>query len=180
MWFPHVFLTRGDCVCVCACDFSAIFQMCNPRPLSSHTGFTGRHVVSKGQHRHGEHLRPRYQSEWAEGKVYTVSPFFKHDPLQWLKKMPEYELSFRGSHKLECKPSLGNVCLHLVRCPTWICHSFPCCEFQLLSVFGLTFFSSCVHGGRDLSYPMKLCSNVWVGWSCVCLLDCLLDGSMGA
>lgn len=120
MWFPHVFLTCD--VCVGVCDFSAIFQMCNSRPLSSHTGFTRRHVISKGQHRHGEHLRPRYRSEWAEGKVYTVSPFFKHDPFQWLKRMPEHDLMFWRSHKLKCKPSLGNVCLHLVRCPTWICH----------------------------------------------------------
>lgn len=176
MCFPHVFLTWG--VCVGVCDFSAIFQMCNSRPLSSHTGFTGRHVISKGQHRHGEHLRPRYQSEWAEGKVYTVSPFFKHDPFQWLKKMPEYEISFRRLHKMKCKPCLGNVCLHLVLSYMNLPQSFPCCEFQLFSVFGLTFFSSCVHEGRDLS--MKLCSYVWVGWSCVCLLDCLWDGSMGA
>lgn len=49
---------------------------------------------------------------------------------------------------------------------------FLCCEFQLFSVFGLTFFfsSSRVHGGRDLSCPVKLCciygwaDHVYVCW----------------
>lgn len=54
-----VFFMRFLFVCVfVTCAFSAVLQMRNSRPLGSHVGVAGRHLIAKGQRRHGEHLRP--------------------------------------------------------------------------------------------------------------------------